>query len=336
MAVVSPSSFRPHVRRLQLWMMWNILVVAVWNTTTSITFAQETGVVETLTATPPANEYYIGIPQFKQSTVNLTLEYPVADSIPFENLEYRLFDGTVCGHEDGTGSNDISDNDYLLVEQIVPENAPPLGDGSDWRTVSLLFTFDTTTIRSSPIFTENNLTGTISFCVQLISLTAEGINPAALPMYFRETYVTLDITQDGEDPVEGVIVKPPSDNDDVGGGGGGGLYQLVGYLCDRYNVEVIDPDPIFLGMPIRVCVTPDEAARAAGVYMRAIESFSWTRESIFQTAISPTQEVAPLSEIDCKPGMTVCAITTYLKSTFFYKLGNATGAGVGWLQVRGS
>jgi hypothetical protein len=404
-------------RQLIVW--WTVLIVILNSTPTAAQQQQE----EATTPPVPENTFYIGIPEFIQSNVNLTLVYPVADSIPFENLDYRLFDGTECGNEDGTGSNDITGNTYLLVEQATPAGGDGgmIGDGTKYNTVSLQFTYDTSTIRSSPIFIENDALGSINFCVQFISYTANILDPLAQPMYYRETFITLDILQGGDTPVTGVIVQDDDinnnsdtaagdegggvdadgsggggvdvvddggggggvdddggvdnifdggvDGDDDGGlnggvdddgglnggvdvdddvaggagtgsgGGGGGLYQLVGYLCDRTNEEVTNPDPIFLGMPIRVCVTPDEIALSNGVTMRAIESFAWVREdddSITQGAISPTQVVNPLTTIDCSPGMRVCAITTFLRSTFFYRLGNATGAGVGWLQVSDS
>jgi hypothetical protein len=67
--------------------------------------------------------------------------------------------------------------------------------------------------------------------------------------------------------------------------------------------------------------------------MRAIDSFYWTRETIYQTAIIPHQTAAPLTLIECEPGMTVCAFTTLLRASFFYKRGRVDGAGIGWLQV---
>jgi hypothetical protein len=86
-------------------------------------------------------------------------------------------------------------------------------------------------------------------------------------------------------------------------------------------------------MVTRVCVTPTDDALKAGVYMRAIDSFYWTRETIFQTAIRPHQTAASLTMIECEPGMRVCAFSTLLKASFFYKRGRVDGAGIGWLQV---
>ena len=68
--------------------------------------------------------------------------------------------------------------------------------------------------------------------------------------------------------------------------------------------------------------------------MRAIDSFSWTRQDIYQPAVLAHAEPAPLTEVECEPGMEICAFETLFKAAFFFKLGSVDGLGIGWLQVR--
>jgi hypothetical protein len=90
---------------------------------------------------------------------------------------------------------------------------------------------------------------------------------------------------------------------------------------------------MYQGGKLRVCVTPREDAVAGGIFMRAIDNFYWTRESIYQPAITPHQQAAPLTRIECEPGMLVCAFETLLRAAFFYRPGRVDGYGIGWLQV---
>ncbi|KAL3916812.1 MAG: hypothetical protein SGILL_005009, partial [Bacillariaceae sp.] len=281
-------------------------------------------------APPDNNRYYIGIPKFSSSNLKVSLEYPVADHSPLEHFRFRIFDGNDCPSVN-SAVNDITDQGYLQTTMEPIDDFELQGDGKQYRRMRLDVSFDPEQIRESTILKETTgeLTATLGFCVQLQALTAEAINPGAMPIFLRETYITIDIAQDGNLEIEGTVDKPAAEPI---GGNGGEQYYLIGFICDLDNVEIVDPEPIYLGQSIRVCVTPNEEARNNDVYMRAIEQFAWTRGSIHQQAVHATQKEAHLTEIECEAGMEVCAFTTFLKMPFFYKLGWASGTGSGWLQ----
>jgi hypothetical protein len=278
--------------------------------------------------TPP-NRYYIGVPDFEQDRLDLFLLYPVSDFVPYRNLDWTIFDGPECG----AGSNEISNyQEYLSIEMIhAPESESPEGEGNTFRNVTLSFTFDPDTIRSSEIISEQGLDTLLHFCVRLGVYSADIINPGAVEVFYKETFLRLQILQDGNLEVEESVSLTP---DRVGEEKGEQAYYLIGFLCNATNHEVVDPEPIYQGQSTRVCVTPTAESLQAGVYMRAIDSFSWTRQDIYQPAIFPHAEPAPLTEVECEPGMEICAFETLFKAAFFYKLGRVDGMGIGWLQVR--
>ncbi|KAL3916472.1 MAG: hypothetical protein SGILL_005162 [Bacillariaceae sp.] len=287
-------------------------------------------------APPDNNRYYIGIPDFSSSNLKVSLEYPVANHSPLEYFRFRIFDGSECPSVNAA-AQDVTDQNYLQTAIEPIDDFSVEGDGTAYRRMKLDVSFDPNTIQQSTILQSSpgELTATIGFCVQVEALTAEAINPGAVAIFVRETYVTIDIAQDGNLDIEQLVDAPNAGDDPNGGGGGGGaggdLYYLEGYICDLDNVKIDDPIPIYLGQSIRVCVTPNAEARANNVYMRAVTEFAWTRGSIHQQAIRDLK-AAHLTDVECEPGMLVCAFTTFLKMPFFFKLGWANGAGAGWLQ----
>lgn len=254
------------------------------------------------------------------------MKYPISDVIPYDNLSWKLLDGTECS---SGGANDITTNDYLGAELTIEDDTIPDGDGTAWRFITLAFTFDPTTIRSSPIFSDQGLDQYLEFCVRLSANSSPAVVPGALELYFKETSVSVLIQQDGQVDADQVVVTPAA----PGSSGATQAYKLRGFLCNETNHEIVDPPPIYQGMLTKVCVTPTADALADGIYMHAIDTFTWIRETIFQPAILPRQEVQELTKINCVPGMRVCSFVTLLKADFFYRLGRVYGAGVGWLQV---
>jgi len=262
---------------------------------------------------PPSTKWEVGDPTFRAERLDLFLTFPISDFVPYDHIQYTFW--TTCA----TNGVEITDNEgYFGFETEIVDEGLPVGDGTSWRFMSVSMFFDPDSIRKSPIFTTSNtaLAETIQFCVKAGVFSAPMIIPGALESFHKETKIDLLITQDGT----------ISDNVNVTAGQQGSeeastAYFLRGYLCDLENKEVIDPLPIFQGAPVKVCVTPTKEALDNEVYMRAIDSFSWTRETIYQAAIIPNQEAAPLTEINCVPGMVICSFITLLKADFFYKLG---------------
>mmetsp|Transcript_48691 Transcript_48691/g.117777 ORF Transcript_48691/g.117777 Transcript_48691/m.117777 type:complete len:1161 (-) Transcript_48691:152-3634(-) len=310
----------------------------------------------------PTNKYYVGYPTFAQQQLTVELTYPVSNFVPYENLRYRVYDNEECGKGQTSQDpydaevGDVTFDEFLQInispdvinnggngdgdgEEVADEDEiqqQPMGDGDAYRDYKVSLIFDPEAVRFSSVFQVVNPTtlgSTVSFCVKVSAMSAEGINPVAVSLFERETFVTLEFLQTGEFSDEYIV----STDDSAVAVTEGKDYFLMGYFCDEDNNEIGGDDnniqPIFSGMPVRLCVTPDDVAKQANVYMRLIETFAWTRESIFQSAIDYLQVPAnKFTTVDCQPGMLVCSITTYLKPQFFYRNGNVTGSGVGWLQ----
>lgn len=254
------------------------------------------------------------------------LRYPVSDFIPYENLAWTLLDGPEC---DSNLNGDITDNNYLNVELTIEDETAPIGTGGGWRFVTLSFKFDPGTIRDSPILYNEGLDQRLKFCVRLGAFSSQTNVPGALEIFHKVTSMDVLITQEGLVGTDNLVTDPEGTNQE----NAQVAYKLRGFLCNETNQEIIDPFPIFQGMLTKVCVTPIDEALADGVYMRAIDTFYWTRETIYQPAIFPLQTPAPLTEVTCEPGMKICSFVTLLRGDFFYRLGRVYGAGVGWLQV---
>jgi hypothetical protein len=273
----------------------------------------------------PLNQWYIARPIFSRDSLDLFLEYRISDYIPYENIKWRLYDGRQCGN----GAADITNNNFLLTSESTEGDFDVRGDGNAYRNLTLGFEFDPETIRDSPIFSEVGLAAFLSFCVQINAYTGDQRLPTSIELFTRETFLSVEIYQEGGFK-ENVTVIP----EEIGEVGDEEAFRLIGYLCDEDNVEIVDAQAIWAGMSTKVCVTPDDEARAAGIYMRAIDSFVWARETIYQTAIYSHEQAAPLTAIDCEPGMLICSFKTLLKAAFYYTEGFVDGAGIGWLQVR--
>jgi hypothetical protein len=275
---------------------------------------------------PPPNKWFIATPEFSSDRLDLFLRYPVSDFIPYEHLDWTLFAGSECSP---STSDDITENDYLDVRITIEDETAPEGTGGSWRFITLSFAFDPDTIRRSPILVNEGLDTRLQFCVNLGAYSSPTVVPGALEIFRKVTSMDVLITQAGQIGIDNLVADPNGPNEEEAEV----RYRLRGFLCDENNDEIIDPLPIFQGVLTKVCVTPVDEALADGVYMRAIDSFYWTRETFYQPAILPRQTVAPLSEISCVPGMITCSFVTLLRGEFFYRLGRVYGAGVGWLQV---
>eukprot|EP00980_Cylindrotheca_fusiformis_P028946 scaffold22680_cov107-Cylindrotheca_fusiformis.AAC.15 len=272
----------------------------------------------------PLNQWYIAPPIFSRDSLELFLDYPISDYIPYENINWRIYDGRACRD----GATDITENNFLFISEETEEGAfDKRGDGTAFRNLIVGFEFDPLTIRDSPIFSEVGLDAYLNFCVQISAFLGDHRLPDRIELFTRQTFVSVEISQEGGFR-ENVTVIP----EDITEVGDNETYRLVGYLCDDDNVEILDPEAIWAGMSTKVCVTPDERARDAGMYMRAIDSFVWSRETISQTAIFSHQKAALMTDVDCVPGMLICSFKTILKMPFYYTEGFVDGGGIGWMQ----
>ena len=227
-------------------------------------------------------------------------------------------------------SLEVDNSNATIMTTTTTTTNTTAGYGSTTQNVTLAFTFNPDTIRQSPIITNTGLESSVSFCVRFSAYSADYRLPGTMEIVYRETYVTLQILQGGNISVDPTVIAPSQSGQQWATQ----QYTLIGYLCNETNHEITNPDPIFQGQLTRVCVTPNDYSLQNGVYMRAIDSFYWTRDTIYQPAIYPHESQATLTQIYCEPGLIICAFETLLKAAFFYSPGIVDGSGVGWLQVR--
>jgi hypothetical protein len=117
---------------------------------------------------------------------------------------------------------------------------------------------------------------------------------------------------------------------------GQSLYAAEVYECDWRNQEIISLAPRTDGPSIRICIRPNEIARALGIKINKIVSWNFTRTdlNLIQWAVEPDaiQATDGLTVLMCLPGSDVCAFRTQLMSSFFDPDGIINGVGSVWLE----
>eukprot|EP00934_Nitzschia_sp_Nitz4_P000338 Nitzschia sp. Nitz4//scaffold31_size150131//125760//129062//NITZ4_002849-RA/size150131-augustus-gene-0.24-mRNA-1//-1//CDS//3329547722//338//frame0 len=110
-------------------------------------------------------------------------------------------------------------------------------------------------------------------------------------------------------------------------------FTAEAFHCNAFNEEVAEEASIVADNGARICVRPDEAAREAGVYMRRIDSFSFTRDGERQKAVEGGVAVSDGSTLlSCTEGDTICFVKTDLDAGFFHSDGAIQGTGTATLQ----
>jgi len=268
------------------------------------------------------------------SQLEFKLYYTVSDFILDDMITYKIYN-----NECQEGNVLISDTG--LDRSLLTDDTPP-GDGEGFRTAHVKTSIKTETITSDPdLYSEETVNGeliaAVSFCVRFSLWTP--FDPP-IEVNFLETIVTLKLDLTAGFNIDNVVVKP----NDKSLNSATDEYSLQGFLCDDNNLELSDAEirnKRSQGSVVRVCVTPDETARQDSIFMKQIDSFSFTR--IFEnTSINPrVNQVAvengkeasnSLTNLDCEPGMLICAFETILYSAFYRFPGTVEGSGVGQMQ----
>ncbi|VEU41823.1 unnamed protein product [Pseudo-nitzschia multistriata] len=120
-------------------------------------------------------------------------------------------------------------------------------------------------------------------------------------------------------------------------------YNVNAYLCDEYNEELTGSaltNARTQGQIVRACVTPDQDARDDGVFMKAIQDFTWFRDyggglgMVSQVAVQDSQAASNLLTIlYCTPGSITCAFESILFASMFLTPGDVSGTGTALLQL---
>jgi hypothetical protein len=285
-----------------------------------------------------ARKWNITDPTFAYEALGFSLDYAVSDFINNPNTLHALWTSPGC-QENGTAVPDT-----VLAStrpDLTGDIHDPVNNGLGVRDQTLTVNVNPDTIATSDIYAENAAVGAvtaeINFCVRFSLLTA-----SAVEVNFLETLVTLYVDLSGTFEIGEVNVEPKIKITNTANQ----VYLLDGYQCNDVNAELTGTDLTATrnqGSVIRVCVRPDADAIAAGITMRSIDAFSFTRDlgppgadesDITQDAIIGYNEEATngLTSLTCSNGVPVCFFETILFAAFYSTVGVVVGAGTGSMQ----
>jgi hypothetical protein len=281
-----------------------------------------------------AKKWNITDPSFAYEKLGFTLDYQVSDFISDDMTAYALYTSPGCKETGASVSaSDLTSTKPVLTGQAY--NAANNGDGVRDQKLTVGVVADNIAAASG-IYAEDNTTGvvtaTIDFCVRFSLQTTSGDD--AVEVNFLETLVTLFVDLSDGFTIGDVIVAPKDKLLNTANQ----VYLLEGYQCNSGNVALTGGDLTGTrnqGSVIRVCVKPDSDAFLAGIKMRSLDEFTFSREGgISQPAIVGYNEESPngLTSLTCSNGVDVCFFETILFAAFYSSDGFVVGSGTGSMQ----
>jgi hypothetical protein len=275
------------------------------------------------------------VPTFTYSSLDFSLTFAITDFILAGQSQYSFY--TAGCKEDGIALNageGLTDNG--LIDTTNPSRNTGTVALNQGATVQI--SVDPTVIATnSNLYSESDVVGDVSaqiqFCVRF-GLFTDGGN-TEVEVNFLETVITLDVDLSDGFEIASIAVAPKDKLIRTAAQ----AYQVEGYICTEEEVEGDLTSIRNQGAEIRVCVRPDEDARADGIYMRAIDSFTWTRDSpvaITQAAVENRLEASnTLTSLYCAPGELVCHFVSILFASFYATPGAVAGSGIASMQFGG-
>ena len=287
-----------------------------------------------------AKKWNITDPSFAYDSLGFVLDYQVSDFIDNGNTLHALWTSPGC-QEDGT----------LVPPSVLTSTRPVLtgaaynaeNNGDGVRDQSLTVNVVPANIAASAIYEEDttvgSVTAAINFCVRFSLLTP---GAEAVEVNFLETLVTLFVDLSDGFSIGDVDVAPKNKITNTANQ----VYLLEGYQCDANDAALAGTDLTATrnqGSVIRVCVRPDGDAIAAGITMRSLDEFTFTRDNgpagpdvsdISQPAIIGynTEATNGLTSLTCSNGVDVCVFETILFAAFYSAVGVVLGSGTGSMQ----
>jgi hypothetical protein len=269
--------------------------------------------------------YEIGGSRIVYQGLKVVLIFPVNDLNEDGSIEITTFSDNQC-------SVNIDGNDFLMPNITYDDNLDP--DGLKNREITIVYTIDPILIQLSDVWiqTENDQFF-MKFCVAF-GLKLDSA-PATAVISTLETVISLQVDLVG-DFGESVNVGPNDQNEEEAEQ----IYYVEGFLCDeKTNQPLMSASPRSQGSMVRVCVKPRDDALVDGVYMRRVDSFTFTRDDLLGGGIS--QEAVrdgrtandALTQLECPRGVDLCYFDTLLRSDFYFGPGTVNGFGEAWLQV---
>jgi hypothetical protein len=278
-----------------------------------------------------AKKWNISDSDFSYGGPDFNLTYTISDFILDEMITYGVYDKNCQG-------GNVLVPEEALGHSMQPDSTTP-SDGDAFRSADIIVYIIPENITDSPtVYSETTiageLVGIVEFCAR-ISLSTTTTPP--VEVNFLEILVTLQVNLTNGFTIEDVDVQPQDNlvataNDD---------YFLEAFQCDDLNAPLSPAELLEFrnqGSIIRVCVQPDATAKEHSVYMKSINSFSFTRNyegypSVIQVAVENGLEAGNhLTTLDCGSGTSVCAFETILFAAFFKSPGSVVGSGTGYMQ----
>jgi hypothetical protein len=287
-------------------------------------------------------------PTFDYTGLSFALSYDVTDFISADKVAYTVWDAD-CKRPDGTNTAlDLISAGAVFTPTLDTSallgtfDDVALGDGTLAKTVSLTLAIDPAEIAAATaIYAESTSAGgelfaTVDFCVRFMLSTSGATD---LEVNFIETLVTLNIDLSDGFQIGTVSVEP----NDKGLETANQVYEVDAFQCDPADNSELSVAAAALtrnqGAVIRVCVQPNLEARNSGVFMRTIDSFTFTRATpeITQVAVvGAAGATNGLTNLDCGAGYEICAFDSILFAAFYSSTGIVTGGGIASMQFGGS
>ena len=280
-----------------------------------------------------AKKWNITDPSFAYDSLGFVLDYQVSDFIDNGNTLHALWTSPGC-QEDGT----------LVPPSVLTSTRPVLtgaaynaeNNGDGVRDQSLTVNVVPANIAASAIYEEDttvgSVTAAINFCVRFSLLTP---GAEAVEVNFLETLVTLFVDLSDGFSIGDVDVAPKNKITNTANQ----VYLLEGYQCDANDAALAGTDLTATrnqGSVIRVCVKPNGDAVTAGIKMRSLDEFTFSRNGgvISQEAIVGYNLEATngLTSLTCSNGVDVCSFETILFAAFYSNVGVVLGSGTGSMQ----
>ena len=311
-----------------------ISIIFVASSVASTTLASERG-LQTL-----ARKWNITDPSFTYDALGFDLDYVVSDFIDDTHTQHTLWTAPGC-QETGTA---VPASVLTSTRPVLTGAAyNPVNNGNGVRDQKVTVGVVPATIAASDIYSEDTTVGavaaTIDFCVRFSLLTT---GDGAVEVNFLESLVTLFVDLSDGFAIGDVNVAPKIKITNTANQ----VYLLDGYQCNAANAELTGTDLTDTrtqGSVIRVCVRPDADAITAGITMRSLDEFTFTRDNgpagpdasdISQAAIIGYNQEATngLTSLTCSNGLDVCVFETILFAAFYSAVGVVLGSGTGSMQ----
>lgn len=253
-----------------------------------------------------AKKWGITDPTFDYQSMSFALCYGVSNMIEADMAQYQVFAGD-C-------ETPLDDPDSLRITDSLTGDDLGTGDGD--REHGLKIAVGTDNIQQSNIYlNEADGNGKIEFCIRnqlFITALNKEVN-------YLETIVTLTVKLRDCFSIDSIAVAPNEKDQQQATD----KYELEGYLCADDDEELDTENQSYSqGDVIRVCVRPDAEARPNNLYMRSIDSLTFTLQgdtSVTQPAVVGPNEASNLglSTVECNSGDQICAVNTILFARFF-------------------